>query len=93
MHGDFALALESRVFSMPKTYELTNIPATAPQLILRTKIHSSLQYFWTIIFLNNFVKRNRLTKQYDLRLGTTEKVGIHTQWTFASGSSIMKLKP
>ena len=48
------MAPEPRIFSMPKTFELTNISFTVAQFILKSK---------------NFAKRNGLTNQYDLRLG------------------------
>ena len=45
LHGDIAFAPEPRIFLMPKTFEITNMPGTVPQFILRTQMHSILQYF------------------------------------------------
>ena len=44
---DIALAPEPGIFSMPKTFELTNLPFTVPQFILKTK---------------NSVKKNRFNQ-------------------------------
>ena len=66
---DFALAQEPRTFSIPKTYELANIPGTLPQFILKTKIHILPYCIFRQQFLENSEKRNGLTKQYGLRFG------------------------
>ena len=35
-NGDIALSLKRRIFSMPKTFKLTNLPFTVPQFSLKT---------------------------------------------------------
>ena len=69
---------------MPKTYEPT-ILGTVP--VQFSNLNS--QYFAIFLdnnFFKNFVKRNRLTKQYDLRLGAIlKKVGTKHQCTFCTG--------